>query len=1451
MRRVLKWVKRIVLGTLAIVVVAVVALLIVLHTDWGRDKARTIALAQLQAIFPGGIAVERIEGSVLGDVTLVGVTINGRDGKRMIRAGRVTTNLELTALFGKTIALEFVRAEDVEVTDPSNPVELEEDPEPGTWTVELPQIAVRGARFTISGEQPMTFERLELDAALSVPPLDPLTARVQLRGHWKERGVPFTVEAEASVGEQVRVPKLVATLADARVEGTDLVVDLARPTGKLAIHATPAVVASFAPALALPAAADVTLALGLAGAESRIDLAATMGGASLTGAFLATPADQRIRGMLTASGIDVQTFVPRLTGSGDGTVAVVGDGKARTGHVLALVRGRLLDLPAGHALVDIGVDPEGARAMLVAGGSGEVGTAAIGWLARDGRRFDLVDARVVATARDAAAATGGQAPFKGTIIARGRARGSIAPALGIELDGQVHGYGLVSTDPKLGGLRIATLTGRADAMISEAGTFSHLHAILKDVRRAGAPLGTFELDARNRPDGKIAAKLQAHPALIRGSTADVEATVSLPKRETDPLVIALGDHALRAPRLAWTGSGGTITVTDAGVEVRGVRSRSGRASVAIDARTVSASNTLAVRLAARDVAAALVDPGYTGTISADVDLKRRGLRWDGKASIAAHGVALAGDLPAIEGTVALAVANRRVTADVTASTFEVGGVRLVLDVDGPRDLTDPRGWRRLERTAIRTAMLGLTRIDLAAAKVSTGGIVEGELVLSRTDASGSFAIAAVRTPAGTVAGDVNFASLGDAIGVSSTLHVEDLGDVSLAAQLAVPRHPFEPAEWKRLGRGVVRLLTANVEDVALDPAKLARLGIVTPYSARASLGLALAAGTGEVRANVELRDIRGGVLRAPVDVRVEAVVDPADTRAHVEVGSGKQTLTTVTARLPAFGFERWLADPKRAATLPFEGKLELPDVDVPAALALIGRPDITSGTLAGGIAFAGTPAKPTADANLVVSNVNIKPRLAGRKLPTLTELRVTGKWDGTTGNVAITGKESDGATLDITAHARPDDLAALGAKIDIRKFDIAPIAVFLPGPLVAATGKIGAKITVTGLSPDKIRGTLAVEKARVPIHPQVGTIRDANLSVKLNELGLAYNLTAKLGAGTIKLKGTAPKDLSKITIDGAVDKISPIGEIQPRIAATLGGTIFRRHGEVHAEIAVSKASVDLDLEQGVELLDAEMPEDLFIGRKTAPPPTPARQPRKPWVTVKATLDSTPVFVKHEYVQVRARANAKRGITLALGRTLGLDGSIEIERGDVAILGRQYRVDPGPDKIRFDGTLDPLLAIRLTHDFPTLSLTAVLGGRVSKKEVRMIGSPDLYTQEELLAFFLGADPGGDAGSTTRDVASSVGAAIVSAKLGRQAKKVLPFKVDVVACDPGTSASGSSCRLGRWLTENWYFQFKQRIEPRPDEPPQEVQLQYYFRKNWVLEGAGFLERFGGDVLWRKRW
>ncbi len=1457
MRRALRWVKRIVLGTIATVLVIVIAVLIILHTDWGRDKARRIALSQLQALFPGGIHADRIDGSVLGDIELTNVTINGFDKKRMIRAGKVRTNLKISALFTKTIELEFVDVDDVEVADPSNPVKLKEDDEEGNWSVEMPRIHVGHAKFTLTGAQPMTFEDLDVIAGLHIPAHQALTASTTVKGRWKERDLPFDVRAEAEVGDAITVPSLKVIAGDTTITGTKLLVDAARSTGTLAIHATPAVVAKFAPTVVLPAAADVDIAITRP-KESRVDLSAKLGTATVVAVIEGDADTKHARGMLAADGVDLATFLPSLPGHGDGVLGFTVDPSAA--HATVLVRGQLLDLPAGHALVGVDATTGGARAMLIAGGKGKLGTAAVGQLRREGTKLQLVDARVLTSVGDASAATAGQVPLAGPISVGGNAKGSLAPVLDIELAGYVSGTALHSTDPKLGGLAIASLDGSTAASITAAGVTGRARVTASKVSRGGSPLGTFVVDARSRGDRKIVANVKAFPAAIQ-AVAELDTTITLPATETAPLAIELGKHSVHAGRINWGGSGGSILITNDDVKVRDIKSTSGAASLAIDATITKATGAIEIKAIAKDVPMGTIDPTYAGTVTANVDMKRRGILWNGKTTITAAGIKLGDDKPAIDGTVALTVANRRVTADISAQTFQIGGVRFVVDVDGPADITDPVGWRRLERSAIRTALVGLTRIDLAAVKVPTGGVVDGELVLSGMDSSGQFTVKAVQTPIGSIDGEVNFARMGDEVGASSALRIENFGDAQVTAQIAIPPHPFEPQEWKRLGRGVVRVLTASAEDIVIDPAKLAKLGIVTPYHGRASVQLALAAGASEARAKIDLREVGGGKLLKPVDVLVEAAINAQQTTAGVQARFASKAewtdadkrLIKVSAALPAFSFDRWLAAASTVLDAPLEGRIEFPGVDIPAALAMIGRVDITTGKLDGGIDVKGTVRAPTASGELVITNVNIKPRLAGRKLPTLDELRIGATWGGAGGEVTIKGRESDKATLDITARGNPKEPDKTFVRAVIKKFDVAPVAVFLPGPLVAATGKLSADITVTGLGVDKVRGSLALEKGRVPIHPQVGTIRDANLNVKLSDLGLDYKLTAKLGAGSIDLNGDAPPDLSNLTIRGGLDKVSPIGEIQPVVSTKIAGTMYRDASGIHGDVKLKDTSVSLDMEQGVKLLEDKMPEDLFIGQATAPPPTPktARLPRKPWFTVTVALESTPVTAKHEFMDLRARVNANKGITLSVGRTLGMDGSIEIERGDVDVLGRSYRIDPGPDRIRFDGTVDPLLNIRLVHEFPELTLTADIGGRATKRDINMTGTPNRFTQDELFAFFLGADPGGAADSTTRDAASNAAAALLSAKLGRRVKKVLPVKIDVLNCDAGSSSSGATCQAGKWLTENWFVALRQRLEPRADEDPQELQLRYFFRRNWMFEGTGSNERFGGDVLWRKRW
>ncbi len=80
--------------------------------------------------------------------------------------------------------------------------------------------------------------------------------------------------------------------------------------------------------------------------------------------------------------------------------------------------------------------------------------------------------------------------------------------------------------------------------------------------------------------------------------------------------------------------------------------------------------------------------------------------------------------------------------------------------------------------------------------------------------------------------------------------------------------------------------------------------------------------------------------------------------AQLAARTGKRTLAKVTAKLPAFGFERWITTAGQVTTAPIEGKLEIPDVDFVELLSMFGRTDITSGKIAGTITVGGTTTKP-------------------------------------------------------------------------------------------------------------------------------------------------------------------------------------------------------------------------------------------------------------------------------------------------------------------------------------------------------------------------------------------------------------------------------------------------------------------------------------------------------------
>ncbi|MGH7898882.1 MAG: hypothetical protein ACREQQ_13085, partial [Candidatus Binatia bacterium] len=95
-------------------------------TDRFREMARAQVVSILNESFRGEVAIERIEGSVWGDLTLVGLMIR-HEGKEIARLPRVILRYELLPILGGRVDVGAIEA-------PNAELDLAQDPE-GNWNL--------------------------------------------------------------------------------------------------------------------------------------------------------------------------------------------------------------------------------------------------------------------------------------------------------------------------------------------------------------------------------------------------------------------------------------------------------------------------------------------------------------------------------------------------------------------------------------------------------------------------------------------------------------------------------------------------------------------------------------------------------------------------------------------------------------------------------------------------------------------------------------------------------------------------------------------------------------------------------------------------------------------------------------------------------------------------------------------------------------------------------------------------------------------------------------------------------------------------------------------------------------------------------------------------------------------------------------------------------------------
>jgi translocation and assembly module TamB len=238
-------------------------------------------------------------------------------------------------------------------------------------------------------------------------------------------------------------------------------------------------------------------------------------------------------------------------------------------------------------------------------------------------------------------------------------------------------------------------------------------------------------------------------------------------------------------------------------------------------------------------------------------------------------------------------------------------------------------------------------------------------------------------------------------------------------------------------------------------------------------------------------------------------------------------------------------------------------------------------------------------------------------------------------------------------------------------------------------------------------------------------------------------------------------------------------------------------------------------------------------------------PSNPIIVAKVKLNRTRVESEEFRGDLRGQLEIR-----ADGDAIGMVGGIEADRGDLDLFGRRYEVERAG--VHFDGSIDPLLDVRIAHEFSEVTTITEIRGRASAPELMMSSDPGTYSQGQLLGFLLGGDPTGDpqAGASTDKVADA-GASLIANKLGGYVRNALPIDVDVLRYESASSSSSAAVTVGSWISHTLFLAYRQHLGARPDENLGEGQLEYWISRRVVIEGTAGNYSQGVDLLWRKRY
>jgi TamB, inner membrane protein subunit of TAM complex len=1466
-----RWLKRIGLTILAVVVLGITAALVFIHTPPGRELERREIEAQLNNLFTGGGTVGKVEGTPFGELIIKDVVIRGPDRKPAISVGELRVRVHLIDLVHKDVSVGEVLASDIDVELGKDTLAglMKPSPEPdkpeqkSTWNVDLGGVALRRAHVMYDTNTPqygvVDLDNLSITANAQLHSNGMRGGGVTLTAVWRQKAVPISIAAIVKDdADHTIAPAVTVAIDGVSLAGQDLelVKQGTKFAGGLKIVAPKAEVARLT-GIELPD--DVALLVG-ATKDGHVALDGRLGATPIRAALIADIDAKHVAGKLATGDFDLA----KLTNGGvqavagatiDLDVAQGKPGELPTAHATLHAHATYQKLPRTELV--IGVDSKGQSASTTIDLHGAAVAKIAAAVTRDGQSYKLDRASIDASAKNVAPQVTGAVDVK--LVAHG----PLWPRPSLTVVGSVRGKALAAFGASASDVEVSLDTRGVPN--DPKGTV-HVHAF--DLARGESRYGTLALDATSRPDGWLDVGLASKsPQWIVELAARVK-----PPGDTGTTQIAIAHHRVRTKGGAdFSGSSGTIVVGPEQITVRDLKSSSRQGDIAVDA-TYAKTGDIRATLDVHNVSLSTVKNGYVGSLGAHVGVERTSGKLSAQVDIDGSGLAFQpkpGGLPLtpLGLHVKLDAKPGRVTLDGNMQSPTVGKATVALAVNAPQDLTDVAAWQKRGRDALELAKIEMDNVDLAKLASTFGGAdaklsgkLGGKLELTSTGADGTLQLRDLRSPAleGTGGIDADIAITqpsADELAPKLAVQAKQLGRVDAQLDLKLPAKPFDAAAWQKLGARALKSASLQTKNLAFDPGLLKRFGVSSLLRGHATVDVEVGEALSSVKATVTVPDLRGSPLAKPVNTEIEADIDGKQATATVSLKTDKQVAMLNAKAMIPISIAQLRGDPKILTTLPLTASVDIPQTSAPQLLAVFGRTEIVAGNMSGKIEVAGTVGTPTGKVHLEADGLQVPPGPGGKPIKEVKQLAIDAAWDGAKATLKIQGTEDKGGTLSLDAAVAPKQLAQGTAKITAKEFDLVPVLAFAPGPAGGAAGQLDGTVNVTSFDPRtmKISGDLKIKDARIPIAPEVGTLRDAAVEIGIGQQGLKVTANGKLGRGT--LDANAQIALVNFAPTGGQAKIllkhvSPIGAVQPLVDAQIDAKLAKKGEGWQADIDISHGFIKLDTTSGEKLKPVGGPSDLAFGAKPPPPKPKPGQTAKPQSSMfVANVKIEPIPVESDQVRTTVRGDLH-----AVADLQGIDvkGKIETQGGDVELFDRRYRIEQA--EVQFDGSLDPLIAVEISYDFPDVTLDAKVNGRASKPQLQLSSNPGNYTQSQLLGFLLGGEPGGDTqSSSVADTATSAGESFIGAQLGNYVKKAIPgIKVDVLKYNAASATSSEAIEAGTWITHTLFFQLTEHPEARPDENDEEGTLEYWITHRLELQvTAGDRNYDGVDMLWRRRY